>query len=152
MQDTWAVVGSRTFDAIEVVRTRLAGLVASGRVREVVSGGARGADSLAAQVATELGVPCVVLAADWARYGRSAGPRRNAEIAARADALLAFIDRPLAECRGTHDVVDRFRKAGKPVEIVAHSTPDIGSAMPAVHEAIRHDAIAHDAVSHVDDD
>lgn len=134
MRGAWAVVGSRTFAAIAPVRMRLAELAAAGRLREVVSGGARGADSLAAEVAAELGLPCVVLAADWARFGRSAGPRRNAEIAARADALLAFIDRPLADCRGTRDVVARFRKAGKPVEIVDHSTPADGSAMPATHD------------------
>jgi hypothetical protein len=116
MSQRLAVVGSRTFNAIDVVRLHLRARLPA--VAEIVSGGARGADSLAAQVAAELGVPCVVLPADWRRWGRGAGPRRNAEIAAHADAVLAFVDQPLDRCRGTRDVVERFRRAGKPCEVV----------------------------------
>ena len=116
MTQRLAVVGSRTFNAVEVVRAHLQARLPT--VVEIVSGGARGADTLAELVAVELGVPCVVLPADWRRWGRGAGPRRNAEIAARADAVLAFVDQPLDRCRGTRDVVERFRRAGKPVEVV----------------------------------
>lgn len=47
------------------------------RPREVAHGGARGADTLAGSWAESRGIPLRVYPADWARYGRSAGPMRN---------------------------------------------------------------------------
>jgi hypothetical protein len=129
MPQRLAVVGSRTFSAVEVVRAQLRARRAE--LMEIVSGGAPGADALAAQVAGELGLPCAVLPADWRRWGPSAGPRRNAEIAARADAVLAFVDRPLTQCRGTRDVVERFRRAGKPIDVVTWSDRPTASAKDA---------------------
>ena len=134
MPSVLPIVGSRTFADLTVVRLHVGQWLASGEWREIVSGGARGADTLAARVASEMGVPCTVVPADWGRFGRSAGPRRNAEIAHLADALLAFVDRPLHACRGTRDVVARFQRAGKPVHVVDLSTPTPGSAMPAAHD------------------
>lgn len=43
----------------------------------VISGGAPGVDSLAAEWAHERHLPVQYFPADWDRYGRSAGPRRN---------------------------------------------------------------------------
>ena len=58
----------------------------------VISGGAKGADSLAADWAREHGQALQVYPADWATYGRSAGPIRNREIVEHADRLIAFWD------------------------------------------------------------
>jgi hypothetical protein len=58
----------------------------------VVHGGARGADRLADVVARNWGWTPEPHPADWARYGRSAGYRRNAAmVALGADVCLAFI-------------------------------------------------------------
>lgn len=76
----------------------------------VVHGGARGADSLAQAVADNFGLWTEVHPAEWDRYGRSAGHRRNAEmVAAGADVCLAF---PLGESRGTRGCMALARKAG----------------------------------------
>lgn len=53
----------------------------SGRELVVVHGAARGADRLAGEVASDLGIATVVFPADWDRHGRSAGYRRNVEMA-----------------------------------------------------------------------
>lgn len=68
----------------------------------VVSGGAKGPDSWAEAVAHELGIQCVVYPAEWKRYGRGAGHRRNALIAEHADECLVFWD---GESRGTNDFI-----------------------------------------------
>ena len=46
----------------------------------IVSGGARGADSLAERYADERGYNKHIIPADWNRYGKSAGYRRNEEM------------------------------------------------------------------------
>lgn len=114
-----AVVGSRTF----ADRERLFRLLDRLRPRLecVVTGGARGADALAEEWARERGVPVVVLRADWRRFGRGAGPRRNAEVVAAATAVLAFWD---GASRGTADTVRRARAAGVPVHVVRFDRPE----------------------------
>ena len=57
---------------------------------EVVSGAARGADRLGEQWAQENGVVLRQFPADWNRHGRSAGFRRNEEMADYADAVLVM--------------------------------------------------------------
>jgi hypothetical protein len=46
----------------------------------VIHGAGRGADTLVDEVARELGFPVAAFPADWERYGRAAGPKRNREM------------------------------------------------------------------------
>jgi hypothetical protein len=79
----------------------------------VVHGDARGADRIAAQIASEMGCEVEPHPADWNTYGRSAGHRRNAEmVALGADICLAF---PIGESRGTRGCMALAAKAGIPV-------------------------------------
>lgn len=73
-------------------------------VSEVVSGGARGVDSLGEAWAKANGVGIKSFPADWCKYGRGAGPIRNAEMAEYADALIAIWD---GKSPGTADMVRR---------------------------------------------
>ena len=77
------------------------------RITEVVSGGANGADLDGESWARARGIPVKRIPADWGKFGRSAGPRRNAEMAVYADALIAF-----PGGRGTEDMIRRATKAG----------------------------------------
>lgn len=72
-------------------------------ITEVVSGGARGVDSLAIQYAKEEDIPYTVMKADWDKFGKSAGFRRNAEMANYAEALVAIWD---GESRGTMHMIN----------------------------------------------
>lgn len=82
----------------------------------VVSGGARGADAAAEAAAVSCGLVCEVFRADWARFGRGAGPRRNAALVSSGlSALVAFVSDPAALSPGSRDVVARARAAGVPV-------------------------------------
>jgi hypothetical protein len=60
-------------------------------VTEVVSGGAKGVDSLGERWAKENDVPVKKFVADWNKYGRSAGPLRNKEMVNYADTLIAIV-------------------------------------------------------------
>ena len=51
---------------------------------------------------------------DYARYGRAAPLRRNVQIVAYADLVLAFWD---GKSRGTRFVIDQCRKQGVPVRV-----------------------------------
>lgn len=103
-----------------------------GQALIVVNGGARGADAIAQRWACtmrNLGLPVhpEMHRADWDRYGKSAGHRRNAEMVARgADLVLAF---PLGESRGTRGCMELARRAGIPVVDHGVDTASRGGAL-----------------------
>lgn len=76
---------------------------------EIVSGGARGADSLGERYAAERGYPIKQFLPDWDKYGKAAGYKRNAEMAKYADTLIAFWDE---KSRGTKHMIDLAREHG----------------------------------------
>ena len=81
----------------------------------VVHGGARGADTIADEVADAFGCQVEVHPADWDRYGKAAGHRRNAEmVALGADVVLAF---PLGASPGTRGCMKLAENAGIPVRV-----------------------------------
>jgi hypothetical protein len=81
----------------------------------IVHGGARGADTLAGEIAHAWGWAVECHPADWNRYGRAAGPRRNAEmVKLGADICLTF---PIGSSPGTRGCIDLARTAGIPVRI-----------------------------------
>lgn len=81
---------------------------------EIVSGGATGADALGERYAREKGYTVKRFSADWKTYGKAAGPRRNREMAAYADALLAFWD---GSSKGTMNMIQEAEKQGLKVGI-----------------------------------
>lgn len=83
----------------------------------VIEGGARGADRLARQAAAARGLEVRTFDADWARYGRAAGPIRNAAMLAAGPALVLAFHADLDKSKGTRDMVKRARRAGVPVKL-----------------------------------
>ena len=81
----------------------------------IISGGATGADALGEQFAKENNLELIVVPANWEKYGRAAGPRRNAEMAEMADALIAFWD---GKSRGTKNMIETAEKKGLLVRVV----------------------------------
>jgi hypothetical protein len=61
------------------------------RITELIEGGARGADTLAREWGHLNNVLTTTVVANWARYGRRAGPIRNQTMLdMRPDAVIAF--------------------------------------------------------------
>jgi len=111
-----AVVGSRSFDN----KARLAEVLAEYSPSEIISGGAQGADTLAAEWAREHAIPVREFLPDYARYGRAAPLKRNVLIVDNADLLIAFWD---GSSRGTKHTIDRAQEKGVKVRIERFSTP-----------------------------
>ena len=81
----------------------------------IVSGHASGADALGERFAEEHGLQCEIHPADWGKYGRSAGPIRNAEMAEVSDVLIAFWD---GQNPGTRSMIELARKKGLRLTVV----------------------------------
>lgn len=73
----------------------------------IISGCARGADTLAIQFAESYGLPCERYPANWAKYRNAAGPIRNIEMAENADMLVAFWN---GFSKGTEHMIDAASK------------------------------------------
>lgn len=59
----------------------------------IVSGCARGADTLGEKYAMSRGLKVMKFPADWNKYGKKAGFIRNEEMAKNSDACIAFLSR-----------------------------------------------------------
>lgn len=81
----------------------------------VVSGGARGADTLGKQYAEEHNLEMIEHLPEWKKYARAAGPIRNKLIVEDSDAVIAFWN---YSDRGTKSTIDLTQKAGKTLKIV----------------------------------
>ena len=81
---------------------------------EIVSGGARGVDTSAAQYARANGLELTEFLPDYESYGRGAPLVRNKLIVEYADIVMAFWD---GQSRGTKFVIDYAAKIGKPYKI-----------------------------------
>lgn len=106
------IAGSRTIHSIIPI---IEGIRASGfKISEVVSGGARGVDAVGEAWAKVHDTDFKVFPADWKTYGKSAGPRRNRQMAEYADALVAIWD---GESPGTRNMIEQMKRLGKPVYV-----------------------------------
>lgn len=103
------VCGGREYADWHTMRDVLWGIHHDTRIVEIIHGGARGADEMAARWAKLADVPVAVVKADWQRHGKAAGPLRNQEMLDRhhPDQVIAF-----PGGRGTADMVRRAKAAG----------------------------------------
>lgn len=79
-----------------------------------LSGGCRGADMLGERYAEENGFKVERYPAEWDRYGKEAGPKRNREMAEGADFVICFWD---GKSRGTKSMIKYATLNGKPIRI-----------------------------------
>ena len=80
----------------------------------IVSGCASGADLIGERYAEEKGFKVETHPADWKTYGRSAGPRRNKQMAEVSDYVICFWD---GKSKGTKSMIDFAKEYNKPVKI-----------------------------------
>lgn len=81
---------------------------------EIVCGMARCADRLGERYAKEHGYKVIYMPADWDLYGKSAGFKRNVQMAEYADALVAFWD---GVSSGTKHMIETAQNMGLDVRV-----------------------------------
>ena len=81
---------------------------------KVISGGARGADTLAEKFADEFNFEKIIFKPDWDLYGRRAGFVRNVKIVDACDVLFAF---QINKSKGTQHSIDLAREKNKEVYV-----------------------------------
>ncbi|MCD8083858.1 MAG: DUF2493 domain-containing protein [Clostridiales bacterium] len=114
------VAGSRTFRDYDLMRRSLDYLLSLQQKVVIVSGGARGADTLAEQYAKERGYDLRVFPAKWNEYGKIAGMIRNEEMQqyiAKSNnrGIVAFWD---GKSRGTAQNFELAQKYKNPVRLI----------------------------------
>jgi len=113
MQSKVIVCGSRNISDKKYIFEALDKLLKDNDDVEIISGHARGIDTIAEAYAKERAIPLVVFSADWKQYGRAAGPIRNKEklqYAMSSEPLvIAFWD---GKSKGTGNMIAQARNAG----------------------------------------
>ena len=104
-----AIIGSRGIEDFNIDE------YVGEEVNEIVSGGAKGIDALAADYARQREIYLKIFLPNYERYGRGAPIKRNYEIVDYADEVLAIWD---GRSRGTRSVIDYCNKKGKKVRVV----------------------------------
>jgi len=111
-----AIVGSRGFNDYERLCAAVYALAEQEQISVVgvVSGGAKGVDSLGARFAHEHGLQLTEFLPEYDKYGRGAPLIRNKTIIENADYVLAVWD---GVSRGTLNAIGHAQKLGKPLHI-----------------------------------
>lgn len=116
------IAGSRTFSNYQLLRDSCNSLLSEKQRTHtvvIISGTAQGADRLGEHYARERGFQLRRFPADWDRNGKAAGIIRNAQMAANADALIAFWD---GKSRGTRNMIETAKKKGLAIRIINTET------------------------------
>ena len=108
-----AVIGSRGFDNYELVEKVLNDY--KDKVTLLISGGAKGADTLGEQWAKNNNIETLIFPADWIKYGKRAGFVRNNDIVYSCDLCVAFWD---GNSKGTLDSINKAKAMNKEVIVL----------------------------------
>lgn len=114
------ICGSRSINDPELVSKAVS---QSGiKLTHIISGGARGVDTLARQYAASNGIEFTEYVADWDKYGKRAGFVRNCVMVGTAEAVIAIWD---GVSPGTKHSIDYATSQGKQVFVLR---PEINKA------------------------
>jgi len=108
-----AIIGSRTFNDYPLLTQTLAPY--QSKVTLIVSGGAKGADSLGEYWAKQNNIKTLIFMPDWEKHGKKAGFIRNEDIIKNSDGVIAFWD---GISKGTAHSISLCEKYNKPVKVV----------------------------------
>lgn len=86
------IAGSRHITDKYLVHKAIEACPWQGSITEVVCGGASGVDNIGWRWAAAQAITVHHMRADWATYGKAAGPIRNHQMANYADALILIWD------------------------------------------------------------
>ena len=105
-----AIIGSRNITNVDIEQYLPQG------VTEIISGGAKGVDTLAKQYAKEHNINYNEFLPDYSKFKKYAPLKRNEEIASYSDAALIFWN---GTSKGTKHAIDCFKKLNKDVILIS---------------------------------
>lgn len=111
------IAGGRNFRDYNQLRESCDNILVNQKEVEIVSGTAAGADTLGERYAQEKGYEVKKFPAQWDLYGKSAGYKRNQQMAEYADGLIAFWD---GKSKGTKHMIDIANKMGLKVRVIRY--------------------------------
>lgn len=110
-----AIIGSRGFDNYVFVERTLDRLFGNSKIDLIISGKAKGADTLGQLYSTNKKIPFKPFPPDWDTYGKGAGFKRNRDIIEACDVVIAFWD---GVSRGTEQALTVARELRRHTVIV----------------------------------
>ena len=124
-------------DSIESVILQVYGFFEVPDNYSIIHGAATGADSIAGKVALENEIVSVSVPAQWRKYGKSAGPKRNEFMLNRCkpDWVIAF-HHDIASSKGTKHMVGIAKLAGVPTTIIKNAD-EAGNILNVIPESLR---------------
>ncbi len=112
------IAGGRDFKDYDLLKTKLNKILSNINTPIViVSGKARGADSLGERYAKEMGYEIAEFPANWDKYGKRAGYIRNEEMAKYAEACVCFWD---GKSKGTKHMIDLTNKHNLKLRVIRY--------------------------------
>jgi len=110
------IAGSRSIQSFETVKLAIfnASMCGIPEITQVVSGTARGVDLLGEKYARLHNISIKQFPAEWSKYGKSAGYKRNVQMAIYADALISVWD---GESRGSQHMINIAKEHGLEVYV-----------------------------------
>lgn len=111
------IAGGRDFDDYDIAKKKLDFLLKDVKDITIVSGGAKGADSIGEQYAINNKLSLIQCKANWNKFGKSAGYIRNKEMAEISHALIAIWD---GKSKGTKHMIDIAKKYNLKIKIIKY--------------------------------
>jgi hypothetical protein len=105
-----AIVGSRCFNDYPLMEKTISELFKEEEIEQIISGGAKGADTLAEQWAKNHKKELRIIIPSWASLGRAAGFERNVQIVKDSDIVLVFWDSISKGSKHDIDLCKRYAK------------------------------------------
>lgn len=81
----------------------------------IISGGAKGTDTMAEKYASDHNIPTKIFKPEWDKYGKGAGIMRNTDIVQNSTHVIAFLS---PKSIGTVDSINKAKKFDKLLKIV----------------------------------
>lgn len=103
------IAGGRDFDMISYLQDSVASLLSQFEDEPITlfTGKCDGADTIGEKFMKDWGCKIIPFPANWKKYGKSAGPRRNENMACNADMLIVFWD---GISSGSKDMINKAFK------------------------------------------
>jgi hypothetical protein len=114
------IAGGRDFNNYDLLRLETMKFITECKPKfsiTIISGKAKGADTLGERFAKEFNFKLMEFPADWDKWGKQAGPKRNRQMAEKATHLIAFWD---GTSRGTKNMIETAHEFDLKVKAVKY--------------------------------